>query len=253
MEVLGRFNRQRIGEDKPPLAVGIGIHTGPARRRLRRQLEGALVHGHRRHGEHERAPVRDRASGSDRRQRGHARAPRRPLRARRARGAVTEGQGEAAAQFQRPAREAERSFTGGDSDRARATFGASRMVGAVAIVLPFEKPVVDARFARARAARARTERPRARAGAEAPRRKGIAPRARALRRPHAVAKGPAFAAPEPPVHARLRRPPLRRLHRAPRRPPLRRRRSHRRGPRALPRSLRRASSATRRAAARRRT
>jgi adenylate cyclase len=29
MEVLGRFNRQRIGEGKPPLAVGVGIHTGP--------------------------------------------------------------------------------------------------------------------------------------------------------------------------------------------------------------------------------
>jgi adenylate cyclase len=29
MEVLGWFNRQRIGEGKPPLAVGVGIHTGP--------------------------------------------------------------------------------------------------------------------------------------------------------------------------------------------------------------------------------
>jgi adenylate cyclase len=29
MEVLGRFNRQRIVDDKPPLAVGIGIHSGP--------------------------------------------------------------------------------------------------------------------------------------------------------------------------------------------------------------------------------
>jgi len=29
MEVLGRFNRERMGEGKPPLAVGIGIHTGP--------------------------------------------------------------------------------------------------------------------------------------------------------------------------------------------------------------------------------
>jgi adenylate cyclase len=29
MEVLGRFNRQRITENKPPLAVGIGVHTGP--------------------------------------------------------------------------------------------------------------------------------------------------------------------------------------------------------------------------------
>jgi adenylate cyclase len=29
MEVLGRFNRQRIGEGKPSLAVGIGVHTGP--------------------------------------------------------------------------------------------------------------------------------------------------------------------------------------------------------------------------------
>ena len=28
--VLGRFNRQRISDGKPPLAVGIGIHTGPA-------------------------------------------------------------------------------------------------------------------------------------------------------------------------------------------------------------------------------
>jgi adenylate cyclase len=29
MEILGRFNRQRMGEGKPPLAVGVGIHTGP--------------------------------------------------------------------------------------------------------------------------------------------------------------------------------------------------------------------------------
>ncbi len=29
MEVLGRFNRQRMMESKPPLAVGLGIHTGP--------------------------------------------------------------------------------------------------------------------------------------------------------------------------------------------------------------------------------
>jgi adenylate cyclase len=29
MEVLGRFNRQRMTDNKPPLAVGIGIHTGP--------------------------------------------------------------------------------------------------------------------------------------------------------------------------------------------------------------------------------
>jgi adenylate cyclase len=26
---LGRFNRQRVGIGKPPLAVGVGIHTGP--------------------------------------------------------------------------------------------------------------------------------------------------------------------------------------------------------------------------------
>jgi adenylate cyclase len=29
MEVLGRFNRERIGQGKPALAVGLGIHTGP--------------------------------------------------------------------------------------------------------------------------------------------------------------------------------------------------------------------------------
>jgi adenylate cyclase len=29
MEVLGRFNRKRMSEGKPPLAVGIGMHTGP--------------------------------------------------------------------------------------------------------------------------------------------------------------------------------------------------------------------------------
>jgi len=29
MQVLGRFNRQRISEGKAPLAVGVGIHTGP--------------------------------------------------------------------------------------------------------------------------------------------------------------------------------------------------------------------------------
>ena len=27
--VLGRFNRQRVSEGKPPIAVGFGIHTGP--------------------------------------------------------------------------------------------------------------------------------------------------------------------------------------------------------------------------------
>ncbi len=30
MEVLGQFNRQRASDGKPPLAVGIGVHTGPA-------------------------------------------------------------------------------------------------------------------------------------------------------------------------------------------------------------------------------
>ena len=29
MEVLGRFNRQRLADGKPPIAVGVGIHTGP--------------------------------------------------------------------------------------------------------------------------------------------------------------------------------------------------------------------------------
>jgi adenylate cyclase len=29
MEVLGRFNRERVGVGKPALAVGLGIHTGP--------------------------------------------------------------------------------------------------------------------------------------------------------------------------------------------------------------------------------
>ena len=29
MEVLGRFNRQRVAVGKPPLSVGVGIHTGP--------------------------------------------------------------------------------------------------------------------------------------------------------------------------------------------------------------------------------
>jgi adenylate cyclase len=29
MEALGRFNRRRIELNKPPLAIGIGIHTGP--------------------------------------------------------------------------------------------------------------------------------------------------------------------------------------------------------------------------------
>jgi adenylate cyclase len=29
MEVLGRFNRRRIEEGTPPLAIGIGIHSGP--------------------------------------------------------------------------------------------------------------------------------------------------------------------------------------------------------------------------------
>ncbi|MCC6215134.1 MAG: FHA domain-containing protein [Polyangiaceae bacterium] len=29
METLGRFNRRRVEQSKPPLAIGIGIHTGP--------------------------------------------------------------------------------------------------------------------------------------------------------------------------------------------------------------------------------
>ena len=29
MEVLGKFNRKRVEGGHPPLAVGIGIHTGP--------------------------------------------------------------------------------------------------------------------------------------------------------------------------------------------------------------------------------
>ncbi len=29
MELLGRFNRQRLADGKPPVAVGVGIHTGP--------------------------------------------------------------------------------------------------------------------------------------------------------------------------------------------------------------------------------
>jgi adenylate cyclase len=29
MEVLGRFNRRRIDDGQPPLAIGIGVHTGP--------------------------------------------------------------------------------------------------------------------------------------------------------------------------------------------------------------------------------
>ncbi|MDQ2647700.1 MAG: adenylate/guanylate cyclase domain-containing protein, partial [Myxococcota bacterium] len=29
MEVLGKFNRRRIDDGQPPLAIGIGVHTGP--------------------------------------------------------------------------------------------------------------------------------------------------------------------------------------------------------------------------------
>src|SRR5262249_17441176 len=29
MEVLGKFNRNRMEKDLPPLAIGMGIHTGP--------------------------------------------------------------------------------------------------------------------------------------------------------------------------------------------------------------------------------
>jgi adenylate cyclase len=29
MEVLGRFNRKRLEQNKPPLAIGMGLHTGP--------------------------------------------------------------------------------------------------------------------------------------------------------------------------------------------------------------------------------
>src|SRR5690606_29362526 len=29
LEILGRFNRKRVEMNEPPLAIGIGIHTGP--------------------------------------------------------------------------------------------------------------------------------------------------------------------------------------------------------------------------------
>ncbi len=81
---------------------------GPARRGVRRELEGALVHGHRGHGEHERAPLRHRARRADHRERGDARAAREPLRGRGAAAREPEGQREAAPHLQREAREADR-------------------------------------------------------------------------------------------------------------------------------------------------
>ena len=74
----GAFNRKRIelGTSRRSRSAS-GIHTGPLRRRLRRQLEGALVHGHRRHREHQRAPLRHRARRADHHQRVDPRAARR--------------------------------------------------------------------------------------------------------------------------------------------------------------------------------
>ncbi len=112
MEILGRFNRQRMGEGKPPLGVGIGIHTGPGRRRVRRELESAVVHGHRGYREHERPAVRDGSRRPDRRQRADPLSARGPLRFRGDRAALTERQGEADAPVQRRAREAERGGEG---------------------------------------------------------------------------------------------------------------------------------------------
>ena len=103
MEVLGEFNRKRI-ERGPAAARGRHRHPHrPARRRLRRQLEGALVHGHRRHGEHQRAPLRHRRAGPDHRQRGDARPPRQPLRVRGASARASEGQREAVQDVRDPA------------------------------------------------------------------------------------------------------------------------------------------------------
>ena len=39
---LGKFNRRRMEEDQPPLAIGMGLHTGPLVAGYVGQLEGAL-------------------------------------------------------------------------------------------------------------------------------------------------------------------------------------------------------------------
>ena len=167
----GSFNRKRIEREQAAARDRHRASTpGPLVVGLRRQLEGALVHGHRRHGEHERAPLRERARRADHHQRGDARrasaaASRsrscqpRTSRARRSRCAVFNVMREKLS----AAREGRRGRL------------ASRRADAwPRYVLPFEKPVVELVTPRPRAARARAERPRARARAAPPRGQGDA-------------------------------------------------------------------------------
>jgi hypothetical protein len=74
MEVLGKFNRRRIDNGQPPLAIGIGIHTGPlvagyigSSKALSYTVIGDTC-------EHQCAPVRRRHGRSSPRERRRARA-----------------------------------------------------------------------------------------------------------------------------------------------------------------------------------
>ena len=112
MEVLGRFNRQRMGENKPPLAVGIGIHTGPG---VVGYVGSSKALSYTVIGDTANTSARlcaTAAAGQIVAERGHAGAPRGPLRVRGDRGALAEGQREADAPLQRRAREAERGGEG---------------------------------------------------------------------------------------------------------------------------------------------
>ncbi len=77
MEQLGKFNKDRLQARRGTARHRHRHPHRPARRRLHRQLEGALVHRHRRHREHERAALRGRERWTDHRERADARAARR--------------------------------------------------------------------------------------------------------------------------------------------------------------------------------
>ena len=191
-------------DGKPPLAVGIGIHTGPlvagyvgSSKALSYTVIG------------DTANTSARLCGSARAgqivdQRGDAR------RSSAAASSSRSSRPQALKGKEKPLRifNVLREKTRAVGSRRRCSSGG---VMAAAFVLPFEKPVVEL-VERVRELRdARRGRPRA--SSPSSRRledKTAQARARALRRPLAVAEGPALAPPEPPLHARLRRAPLRR-------------------------------------------
>ena len=94
MQVLGRFNRQRIVDGKPPLAVGIGIHTGPG---VVGYVGSSKALSYTAIGDTANTSARlcsSAAGGPNRHQRSHARSLGGSIRARGDRPAVAQGQRE---------------------------------------------------------------------------------------------------------------------------------------------------------------